>query len=318
VKIVGPSDTTTVVATVIRMDDGCNGMAKNLIVSALACLLLSAWATAEPTELRVWRTSDGKQVVRAEAIDAKYDRKTKATLIHLKRPNGTTLAVPFHKLDKQGRELAWYGVHLRRAKARSRPFTLLPPGTVEFKAAPLSPVDAEEVPETVLRKGNTVLLGIDPRMHALGRPPEGWCGEVAIQEALLYYGVYYPQAEINAAGNPVHPDLYSNEIPRALRNLGMEIRQWPWRPTDLGDFLGWVRKQVSAGLPVLTGVKIYPTKHDEWSLDHFVLAVGVEGDSLALNTTTSTTASVSWVHVSMTGLGRSGFSCERRRPIKWQ
>ena len=36
---------------------------------------------------------------------------------------------------------------------------------------------------------------------------------------------------------------------------------------------------------MLVGVKIYPTQHEEWGLDHFVLAVGVEGNSLVLNTT---------------------------------
>jgi hypothetical protein len=36
----------------------------------------------------------------------------------------------------------------------------------------------------VERNGDNVLLEIAPRVHAIGRPPERRCGEVAIQEAL--------------------------------------------------------------------------------------------------------------------------------------
>jgi len=285
VQIVGPSGKLTAVETVTRSINRSNTMAKNLILSILACLLIGVRATAAPTELRVWRTSDGKQAVRAEAIDAKYDRESRATLVYLKRPDGTTVMILFQKLDPRSREYAWYNVQRRRAKEAGRPFAIPAPGTVKFAANRLSPVDAENVPDTAIRKGDNVLLGIAPRIHELGRPPEGWCGEAAIQEALLYYGVYYPQEQINEAGKPVHPDLYSHEIPQALRNLGVEYRQWPGGSTDLGDFLGWVRKRIAAGSPVLVGVKIYPTNHEEWGLDHFVLAVGVEGDSLVFNTT---------------------------------
>ena len=260
-------------------------MTKHLIVSMLLCLLIAVRATAEPTELRVWRTSDGRQTVRAEAVDARYERDLKATLVYLKRPDGTTLTIPFHQLDDQSREFAWYNVQRRRAKQSGRPFALPPPGTVKFAENRLAPVDAKNVPDTAIRKGDNVLLGIAPRIHELGRPPEGWCGEVAIQEAMLYYGVYCPQERINEAGKPIHPDLYSNDIPLALRSLGMECRYWPGGAADMGDFLDWVRKQIAAGSPVLVGVKIYPTNHEEWGLDHFVLAVGVEGDSLVLNTT---------------------------------
>jgi hypothetical protein len=265
--------------------DAVAAMAGKRIIFTVACLLVGVRAFAEPVALRVWRTSDGKQTVRAEAIDAKYDRKSKTTLVYLKRPDGTTWTVPFHALDGESREFAWYNVQHLRAKEKDRPFALSPPGTVTFPASRLSPVDATNVPATATRKGDNLLLGIAPRIHALGRPPEGWCGEVAVQEALLYYGIYYPQEQINEAGSPVHPDLYSNEIPRALRTLGVEYQRWSWGPADLGDFLRWVRKQLAAGSPVLTGVKIYPTKHDEWCLDHFVLAVGAEADALVLNTT---------------------------------
>jgi hypothetical protein len=269
----------------IRLGNRGNIMPRRFALSLLAGLLLCTRATADPADLRDWRTTDGKPSVRAVAIDAKYDRDSKNTLIYLKKPNGAKLTIPFDKLDSESREFAWYNVQRRRAKGLGRPFALSPPGTVKFDFTLLSPIDAANIPATTTKTGDDILLGIAPRIHELGRPPEGWCGEVAIQEAMLYFGAYYPQEQINEAGNPVHPDLYSNEIPRALKNLNADCRQWPGSRAGQRDFLAWIRKQIAAGSPVLVGVKIYPTSHEEWGLDHFVLAVGVQGDSLVLNTT---------------------------------
>jgi hypothetical protein len=76
-------------------------------------------------------------------------------------------------------------------------------------------------------------------------------------------------------------------VPVALANLGMEIHvlRDGDRPPGLDAFLGWLRKQLDAGVPVLCGVKINPTRHPEWGLDHFVLAVGHTRDSITFNTT---------------------------------
>lgn len=235
--------------------------------------------------MREWRTSDGKQVLRAEAIDAKYDRESKTTLVYFKKKEGEVLTIPFPKLDEKSREYAWYNVQLQRAQVKNRPSLLSPPGTVKFPEKLLAPLDAKDVPDTMTKTGSNVLLGIAPRIHELGRPPEGWCGEEAIQEGLGYYGIYYPQEKINEAGQPVHPDLYSNEIPLAIKNLGIQYEPWPGDSTDAKAFIAWIRKQISGGSPVLVGVKIYPTQHEEWGLDHFVLAVGVKDDALVLNTT---------------------------------
>jgi hypothetical protein len=115
------------------------------------------------------------------------------------------------------------------------------------------------------------------------RPESGWCGESAIQMAMTHYGVYVSQQAINRAGKPEHPDLYSNDIPRAMRNLGLEFS--PWTGDGLEPFQKWIRSQLADGHPVLLGVKIYPTAHPEWSLDHFVLASGCTLEDLTLNTT---------------------------------
>jgi hypothetical protein len=115
------------------------------------------------------------------------------------------------------------------------------------------------------------------------RPDSGWCGEAAIQMAMSYYGAYASQQAINCAGKPVHPDLYANEVPVAMRNLGLEFKAW--QGDGLPAFLRWVQGELAAGHPVLLGVKIYPTAHPEWGLDHFVLAVGCTQESLTYNTT---------------------------------
>ena len=151
----------------------------------------------------------------------------------------------------------------------------------------LAPCRQGDIPASVVKNGKSILLNIAPRDDAPEHPPEGWCGEVAIQEALLYHGAYFPQKAINAAGEPEHPDLYSAEIPDALKNLHAEFRKWiADRPREEPDqFLAWIRRQIAGGWPVLVGVKINPTEHEDWSLDHFSLVVGTTDNALLVNTT---------------------------------
>jgi len=129
-----------------------------------------------------------------------------------------------------------------------------------------------------------VVLAIAPRDHAPERPDAGWCGETAIQQALLYYGAFVPQREINRAGNPRHPDLYWSDIPVALRRLGISYQKWT-KPVGVAQFIAWIRGHVRRGRPVFGGVKIYPTDHPRWGLDHFVLVVGYDDDALLMNST---------------------------------
>lgn len=135
-----------------------------------------------------------------------------------------------------------------------------------------------------------LVLPIPPREHAAERPPEGWCGETAIQEGLLHLGVWAPQRLINKVGRPAHPDLYSTDIPVALTELGVRYTFYPGG-RGFDAFAAWIRAALEAGDPVLAGVKILPTKHPEWGLDHFVLVVGYSGgkeagtDRLLVNTT---------------------------------
>ncbi|HSO32382.1 MAG TPA: hypothetical protein VLT33_07700 [Labilithrix sp.] len=127
-------------------------------------------------------------------------------------------------------------------------------------------------------------LPIPPRSHAPEAPPEGWCGETAIQEGLLTLGVWAPQRFINKAGRPAHPDLYSSDIPVALSALGVRYAVYGGG-RGFEAFAKWVGKAVDEGDPVIAGVKILPTQHPEWGLDHFVLVVGHGDEGLLVNTT---------------------------------
>ncbi len=129
-----------------------------------------------------------------------------------------------------------------------------------------------------------VQLSLAARNQAPEAPETGWCGETAIQEALLYHGAYLSQRRINRIGQSQNPDLYWSEIPRTLRGLGFRFQSSPERPS-LTQFLTWIREQLHRERPVFAGMKIYPTAHPRWALDHMVLIVGYRGNRFDINTT---------------------------------
>lgn len=131
-------------------------------------------------------------------------------------------------------------------------------------------------------------LGIPDTGQEAGKPAGGWCGEAAIQMACLHYGAYIPQRIINRAGNPKHPDLYAEELGRALDGVGFSYELWQPKEGDeapVAGFMRWIRTNLAAGRPVVVGAKINPTLHPEWVCDHFMLAVGAKANSLIFNTT---------------------------------
>ncbi|MBX3228661.1 MAG: hypothetical protein KIT84_08415 [Labilithrix sp.] len=129
-----------------------------------------------------------------------------------------------------------------------------------------------------------LVLPIPARSQAPEAPPAGWCGETAIQEGLLYLGRSVSQRAINRAGKPAHPDLYATEIPIALKELGVRFTRYPGGRGYEG-FRRWVVDALAAGHPVLAGVKLVPSAHPTWGLDHFVLVVGHGKKGLLVNTT---------------------------------
>jgi len=73
---------------------------------------------------------------------------------------------------------------------------------------------------------DSVQLPIADRPWAAQAPDEGWCGEASIQMVALHFGAWFPQEAINKAGKPKHPDLWEDEIPVALSELGLQYIQW--------------------------------------------------------------------------------------------
>lgn len=163
----------------------------------------------------------------------------------------------------------------RRDGATTRaPSAAVPPPASAPSLAPVSDASDEALP----------VLPIPARAQALEAPPAGWCGETAIQEGLLHVGVWAPQRLINKAGKPTHPDLYATDIPVALSELGVRYSVYAGG-RGFDAFARWVASAVDQGDPVLAGVKILPTAHPEWGLDHFVLVVGHGTRGLLVNTT---------------------------------
>jgi hypothetical protein len=148
-----------------------------------------------------------------------------------------------------------------------------------------APSKAGRIPPTVVRRAGGVLLNIAARNQAPESPRAGWCGETAIQEALLFHGTFLPQRTINKAGKPSHPDLYASDIPRALKALRVDFTRYSWAVKGFGKFRTWLQAQLARGEPVLVGMKIHPTEHPSWGLDHFALAVGYDAQSMTVNTT---------------------------------
>jgi hypothetical protein len=163
------------------------------------------------------------------------------------------------------------------------------PTPIGVRAAPIDlPSTDQAAPvEPVPNNGSEAVptLSIQPRKQSPESPASGWCGETAIQEALLYFGVWAPQRTINRAGKPKHPDLYSSDIPVALTDLGLRFEFYAPRKGGFAPYLAWIRAALDAGEPVLSGVKLMPTQHPEWGLDHFVLVVGYGPRGLLVNTT---------------------------------
>jgi hypothetical protein len=163
--------------------------------------------------------------------------------------------------------------------------TLAAPSPVPVPVPVPAPAPAPPPPHHDHADDADVALPIPDRPQAPESPDSGWCGETAIQEALLHLGVWAPQKTIHAVAKPKHSDLYSNDIPVALAALGIPHSFYAPKKKGFDAYAAWVRDAIDGGEPVIAGVKILPTEHPDWGLDHFVLAIGYGDDGLLVNTT---------------------------------
>ena len=74
--------------------------------------------------------------------------------------------------------------------------------------------------------------------------------------AMAYDGAYASQRTINRAGKAAHPDLYDDEVPSAMRNLGLEIKVWEGK--GFNAHLAWLRAELAARLPGGDGYEDQP------------------------------------------------------------
>jgi len=55
----------------------------------------------------------------------------------------------------------------------------------------LKSVRLSSVPKPVAESRTAYRLNIPDRKHAPGATPDGWCGESAVQQAMLFHGAFF-------------------------------------------------------------------------------------------------------------------------------
>ena len=159
-----------------------------------------------------------------------------------------------------------------------------------------------------------VLLDVPAMKQQPGSPKEGWCGEASIQMIGLYHGLYAPQATINRLGRPKTPDLRTAaDLATALGALGLRFTPYPTDAPNLPAFVRAVEGELDRGVPVLVGMKIYPSAHPDWPLDHVCVARGYSSGSMAINDTWAFAPDhASWERLGGTRKGISFVNAQRR------
>jgi len=138
-----------------------------------------------------------------------------------------------------------------------------------------------------------VRLPIQDRPQAADATSDGWCGEASMQMALLYFGAFIPQKEINRLGMHALRGSYAWELQSTMDKLSMRHYSYShvfqhlltctieslWREKGHGveRFIEWQRMNLRwAGRPVITGILVQPSEAIPLfgCADHFVLTIG--------------------------------------------
>lgn len=125
---------------------------------------------------------------------------------------------------------------------------------------------------------------------------DGYCGEVSLQEALLYYGAYVSQGWIRRirpsndktnARDVLIATPYPNQQPDLLetaRTLGLQGQTWYARTTGLTgvkNFVNWTKGHLQTDTPVAIGVIFYRSSTPDY--DHIVTATNGITNGLEFN-----------------------------------
>lgn len=119
-----------------------------------------------------------------------------------------------------------------------------------------------------------VILPIRPRLY--WTTGEGYAAEGCIQSTGLYYGYYFSQeiCRLVNGNRAVFPGSKDQGVANVLEKLGMSYELWDETQTPLTSaFLGWAKKQIFSGHPVI--MCVYQPKGRYKEYDHSVLMTGI-------------------------------------------
>lgn len=154
---------------------------------------------------------------------------------------------------------------------------------------------------TTQKNAHNIILGIQGRVQWLGN--DGYCGEVSLISAGLYYGQYLSQydARVLANRNFYSKDLQlvqiligyfgrkdvSNNIVSAAEHMHFNYQQFnnshPEHQTSR-EFLLWIKRHLITLHPIIIGVyensSIFGQKHPDPAYDHIVPVFGFHSEHL--------------------------------------
>jgi hypothetical protein len=129
------------------------------------------------------------------------------------------------------------------------------------------------------KNATSVLLNIPPReMWGWFDNVDGYCGECSFQSVALYYGNYVSQEEVRYAdGNEELLVAVNDET--AAKALRLDYEEWNYnqKTPQSTAFLAWVKKNIDAGVPVISGWYIREKSGTgDSDYDHIMPIVGYE------------------------------------------
>jgi len=151
-------------------------------------------------------------------------------------------------------------------------------------------------PASVAASSNTVTLEIPPRYQ--WNHNYGYCGEVSLISAGLFYGEYLSQYDARAAADSAPQNegrsqlLLGVNAMRAASRMHLAAVKWDVRARNESDgFLAWVRARVTLGEPVAIGIYMnqfrFYHKHNPRAgspeYDHIVPVTGVTPEKITFS-----------------------------------
>jgi hypothetical protein len=125
-------------------------------------------------------------------------------------------------------------------------------------------------------------LDIPPRLQ--WDDNNGYCGEVSVQQAALYYGTYASQYRIREIYDPSQQrDLWVETSGPVLDALRLTRDCWAYDNESAPQFRGfmaWVKQRIDEGHPVIMAVYVAGGGWGE-EYDHIVTATGIASDDVS-------------------------------------